>query len=133
MSVDASEAFNARRLDDYYGAFTPDVEYHGSGGLELRGVDALRSHYGNFLTAFPDLRILLQQVVVDAETGWIATLQVESGTHNGDFVTPAGVVPATGRPFSIVGTLFVRINKVGLVSEVFETGDRMAITEQLFG
>lgn len=126
-------AWNDRRLDDYFACFAPDVSFHGPGVTVVSGVDALRAHYVTALTAFPDLAITTEQVVVDLDASSIASRQIEVGTHTGDLVTPQGTLPPTGRSMSMSGAIFARFDGDGLIVEMFEYFDRLAMTEQLLG
>ena len=124
-------AWNDRRLDDYYAGFAPEVVFHGPGATVATGVDALRAHYAAALTAFPDLLITTEQVVVDLNTSSMASRQIEVGTHTGDLVTPQGTLPPTGRAMSMSGATFAKVDNDGLIVEMFEYFDRLAMTEQL--
>jgi predicted ester cyclase len=126
-------AWNDRRLDDYYASFAPEVLFHGPGTTVVRGVDALRAHYATALTAFPDLAIRTEQIVVDLDAGSMASRQIEVGTHTGDLVTPQGTLPPTGRTMSMSGAIFAIFDEDGLIVEMFEYFDRLAMTEQLLG
>ena len=127
------EAWNERRLDDYYAQFTRGVVFQGPGATRAVGRDALRAHYGTALAAFPDLVITTEQIVVDLDAKAMASRQIEVGTHTGDLVTAQGTLPATGRSMSMSGAVFARFDDAGLIVEMIEYFDRMAMTEQLLG
>ncbi len=44
-------------------------------------------------------------------------------------MTPQGTIPATGRPFTMHGTTFLRFDAGGRVCEITELVDRMAFVE----
>jgi hypothetical protein len=100
--------WNDRDLDGYFALFHPRVRYHGSGGVELEGVEALRAHYGQALAWCPDLTISSTLGIVDAERRCCASIQVERGTA------------VNGESFGFEGMTFYRFGVDGLVSEVWE-------------
>ena len=105
----------------------------GPGATIARGLDALRAHYATALTAFPDLVITTEQIVVDLDASSMASRQIEVGTHTGDLVTPQGTLPPTGRTMSMSGAIFAKVDRDGLIVEMFEYFDRLTMTEQLLG
>lgn len=124
----ATQRWNVGDLDGYFEGYAPDVRCD-LNGLELRGVDALRSFYATALAAFPDLRIELTHVVADPESQTVATMQVETGTHTGDLVTPHGSIPATGREFTMHGAMVLHFDADGRVEDMIELVDRSAFAE----
>jgi steroid delta-isomerase-like uncharacterized protein len=51
-------------------------------------------------SAFPDMHRELLQVYSTADDVVVVELKLQ-GTHQGDFHTPAGVIPATGKTFDV--------------------------------
>jgi hypothetical protein len=107
----AVDDWNSRRLDEFYAAFHPAVRYHGTGGVELDGVDALRAHYDAALAYCSDLTITQQLVATDAGMRIVSSLQVESGTA------------VDGSAFGFRGIMLCSLDDDGLVREVWEHVD----------
>ncbi len=55
--------WNAGRLDDYLGLYSPDVRLH---GLQP-GLDAVRAMYQEVWGAFPGSQLVLEDVIVEGE------------------------------------------------------------------
>ena len=104
----ALRMWNERDLDGYFALFQPDVRYHGSGAVELEGVQALRARYDKALAWCPDLTITSTLAIVDGERQCCASIQLERGTT------------VSGEPFGFEGMTFYRFGPDGLVSEVWE-------------
>lgn len=104
----AARAWDDKDFDAYYSFFDPAVVYHGPGGVELHGVDALRSRYDEALAYCPDLTIVTKLVVADADTCRLASVQDEAGTS------------VDGKPFRFESMTFFHFNDAGLVDEVWE-------------
>src|SRR5205085_11633203 len=94
--------WNERDLDGYFALFQPGVRYHGSGSVELEGVDELRAHYDSALAWCPDLTITSTFAVVDADQQSCASIQLERGTT------------VAGEPFGFEGMTFYRFGSDGL-------------------
>jgi len=74
----------------------------GEGGRELRGPDGFREFYRRFRSAFPDLRVVVEDVLADGDR--TAVRLSFTGTHTG-----AGLgVPPTGRSFSSTAIVIIR-------------------------
>jgi hypothetical protein len=100
--------WNERDFDGYYALFQQGVRYHGSGSVELEGLEALRAHYDRALAWCPDLTITSTLALADAERQSCASIQIEKGTT------------VSGEPFGFEGMTFYRLGSDGLVAEVWE-------------
>ncbi len=122
------EALNARKYDTYEELFTEDVGVIASGGIQLRGIDAMREFDRSWFTAFPDHVITLQSQVADGAT--VASENVFTGTHTGVLKTPAGDIPPTGATVEghYVAVLKVRGDKIASFRAYI---DRMELLEAL--
>jgi predicted ester cyclase len=58
------------------------------------------------LTAFPDYRLTIEEHVVEADK--VATVWTGSGTHEGEWKSPAGTIAPTGRQVRWTGTTTLR-------------------------
>lgn len=79
--------------------------------------------------AFPDVRFKVEAQV--AEDDKVATVWSARGTHRGDWESPIGTVPATGRQVAWTATTTLRIER-GKIAEVLGTNwDHLGILQQL--
>jgi hypothetical protein len=108
LSGRAVDAWNERRLDDFYALYHPDVVHHGADGVDRHGVVELRALYDGALSFCPDLTITPMIVVADADSGLLASIQTETGTTT------------TSDPVGFQGMLFLRFGDDGLVHEAWE-------------
>jgi predicted ester cyclase len=80
-------------------------------------------------TAFPDCPINIDEQLAEADkvaTGWTGT-----GTHQVEWASPIGAVPATGKAVTWTGTTTLRIAE-GKITEVIGTNwDHLGILQQL--
>ena len=87
-----------------------------------------REYNAPFLKAFSDLHFRYTSSVTSGKRT-VTTLSA-TGTHDGPLVTPAGVIPATGRKIALDAVLIVTVNGGKIVKE--ETyWDRIEMMEQL--
>jgi steroid delta-isomerase-like uncharacterized protein len=68
-------------------------------GATFQGKQEFNQFMMGFKTAFPDLRI--QNTNVISNGGEVAVEFTAKGTHTGELLTPAGVVPATGKSVNL--------------------------------
>jgi predicted ester cyclase len=81
------------------------------------------------LTAFPDYRLTIEDQI--AEEDKVATVWTGSGTHQGEWESPAGSIAPTGREVTWVGTTTLRLSG-GKISEVIASSwDHLGILQQL--
>jgi predicted ester cyclase len=80
-------------------------------------------------TAFPDYQITIDDQLAEADN--VATVWTASGTHQGEWASPIGSVPATGKAVTWTGTTTLRIAE-GKITEVIGTNwDHLGILQQL--
>jgi predicted ester cyclase len=81
------------------------------------------------LTAFPDYGLTIEEQVVEADK--VATVWTGSGTHEGEWESPAGTIAPTGRKVRWTGTTTLRLSE-GQISEVIASSwDHLGILQQL--
>ena len=81
------------------------------------------------LTAFPDYRLTIEEQI--AEEDKLATVWTGSGTHQGEWESPAGSIAPTGREVRWLGTTTLRLSE-GKISDVIATcWDHLGILQQL--
>ena len=120
------DAFNARDLSQWSEHLAPNAEFKYPGFRG--GVEAAREYNAPFLKAFSDLHFRYTSSVTSGKRT-VTTLSA-TGTHDGPLVTPAGVIPATGRKIALDAVLIVTVNGSQIVKE--ETyWDRIEMMEQL--
>jgi len=105
--------------------FAKDCVIHITGQAEaIRGPEAWKQFLGVFLTAFPDLKFVMEDQVVQGDK--VAHRWTSTGTHTG----PLGPVPATGKKVKIDGLVMDRLVN-GKVQERWEQFDNAALMQQL--
>jgi predicted ester cyclase len=101
-------------------------------GEQILGSELLASTLGMaamMRTAFPDYQIVIADQV--AEEDKVATVWTGTGTHKGEWASPIGPVPATGKAVTWTGTTTLRIVG-GKIAEVIGTNwDHLGILQQL--
>jgi predicted ester cyclase len=81
------------------------------------------------LAAFPDYRLRVEDQV--AEEDKVATVWTGSGTHQGEWESPAGSISATGRQVRWTATTTLRLSE-GRISDVIASSwDHLGILQQL--
>jgi predicted ester cyclase len=81
------------------------------------------------LTAFPDYRLTIVEQIAGEDK--VATVWTGSGTHQGQWESPAGTIAPTGREVTWVGTTTLRLSG-GKISEVIASSwDHLGILQQL--
>jgi ketosteroid isomerase-like protein len=123
-----TETFNAHDLDGFEAVLAPDVVFHAPGGIEGRGRAACVDFYGDWMDAFPDAHVDVNELHV---IGDVAVEEgIFSGTHVGTLRTPAAQIPPTGRHVEVDYVQVLRIRNGEHVSFnlIF---DRLTMLEQL--
>src|SRR5919107_6206902 len=81
------------------------------------------------LTAFPDYRITIEEQIAEGDK--VSTVWTGSGTHEGEWESPAGTIAPTGRRVRWMGTTTLRLSE-GLISEVIATSwDHLGILQKI--
>ena len=81
------------------------------------------------LTAFPDYRLTIEDQIAEGDR--VATVWTGSGTHQGEWESPAGSVAPTGRQLTWTGTTTLRLSE-GKISDVIASSwDHLGILQQL--
>jgi predicted ester cyclase len=81
------------------------------------------------LTAFPDYQLTIEDQIAEGDK--VATVWTGSGTHEGEWDSPAGTVVPTGRRVRWTGTTTLRLFE-GKISDVIATSwDHLGILQQL--
>jgi predicted ester cyclase len=81
------------------------------------------------LTAFPDYRLTIEEQIAEGDK--VATVWNGSGTHQGEWESPAGTIAPTGRQVMWTGTTTLRLSE-GQISDVIASSwDHLGILQQL--
>ena len=97
-------AWNAHDVQAVAACYAPDYEEVDVARVEpVHGPDAVRRVLDYYLRAFPDLRVTLDDRIVDGNRA--ALYWTWTGTHRGAFMH----IPATGHPVLVRGTSLVTL------------------------
>lgn len=121
------ELWNRKQLDAADTLFTPGATSPTAPQLPP-GPEGVKQIASMFLTAFPDLQIELEYVVAEGDR--VFGRLVETGTHTGDLVTPAGVIQATHRPVRFTEMAILRVEN-GRIAESWYDLDMAGLLMQL--
>ena len=122
------DAFNDHDLDRAAAMVSEDFELvdFAAEGQAFRGPEGFRQWLQVFLTAAPDAKVELTNVVAAGE-GWVFTEHTGRGTHTGPLVGPSGTIPPTGRRIELpIGELFrVEDGKITLIHAYYDGATMM--------
>jgi len=121
------EVWNQKREAAIDELMAADAMVHGitdPDGNQVRGPAAFKPVFRHFCAAFPDIRITVEDAVVDGDK--VAVRCSVTGTHSG----PGVVASPTNKPISFTGMCFVRIEN-GRIAEGWNNFDFLAMYQQL--
>jgi steroid delta-isomerase-like uncharacterized protein len=119
------EAFNAGNIDVVDELVTTDFVNHDAAMPEaMIGPDAAKASIKGYRSAFPDLRLTIEEQIADDEA--VATRWSAKGTHQGDLM---GMTP-TGKQATVTG---ITIDKIvdGRIAESWTNWDTLGMLQQL--
>jgi steroid delta-isomerase-like uncharacterized protein len=119
----AYDALNQKNWEVTYEAFSPDIVLHNA-STTMQGLEAFKQFVSAFLTAFPDARFSLEDMIAEGDT--VVTRQTFRGTHTGNFMG----IPPTGKQVSTTGILITRLRN-GKVVEQWSNYDDLGLLQQL--
>ena len=122
------DAFNSRDLNYWYELLASDAEISYPGFRDQRGRDAARAYNTPFLVAFSDLHFRVTSMMIEGNRAVVCVHA--GGTHDGDFATPAGVLPPSGRKGMVDG-VFIITTRDGQIVREESHWDRMELLQQL--
>ncbi len=111
---DLIEAWNSHDIDDVVQFFSDDYE-----GIDVglsspqRGQDGIRESISRYLTAFPDMRIALDETVIQGDR--VAMVWTFRGTHLGKWSN----IPPTNRSVVMRGVTVLGIEDGRIVSGLY--------------
>jgi steroid delta-isomerase-like uncharacterized protein len=121
------EVWNQGRESAIDELLAEDAVAHGlsdQAGDEIRGPAAFKPFVRKFRTAFPDIRIKVEDVIVEGDK--IAARCFVTGTHTGPGIMSA----PTGRSTQFTGICIVRV-KDGKICEAWNNFDFLMLYQQL--
>ena len=116
------ETWNRGDLQGMAEFWAPDMVHHTRSGSH--GFESVISIVSNFMTAFPDLKFEIEDLLADGDR--VASRMTASGTQTGEYMG----VPATGRRVSCAVLGFARVQDGKLV-EHWGVTDELHLMEQI--
>ncbi len=123
--VDANNNHDLTAVAD---TLAPDLEVVGPDGT-YRGRDRLLAEFRTLLMAFPDYRMVMDELIVEGnKMAYVARLE---GTHLGPYQTADGrTVPPTGKRVALQ-VVNVRHVRDGKIVKLVNSWDRLSLLTQL--
>ena len=119
------EVWNKGNLQVTDDLFTPNYTHHDSSTPDVgRGPESERKRATLYRTAFPDLRLTVEDIIAEGET--VVARWSCRGTHKGDL---NGIAP-TGKHVNLTGISIARFTN-GKMSEGFVNWDALSLMQQL--
>jgi steroid delta-isomerase-like uncharacterized protein len=120
------EVWNNSRAETIDEMIAPDCVAHGLHGPEgdLHGPEGFKQFYAAFKSAFPDIRITVDEVIVDGDR--CAARFSCRATHRGDGLG----IAATGQPVTFTGMAFTRWRN-GQIVDAWNNVDMMGMLKQV--
>lgn len=119
------EAFNAGNIDVLDELVATGFVNHDSAAPESTvGLDAARASIEGYRTAFPDLRVTIEDQIADDDR--VVTRWSAKGTHQGELMG----MPATGKETTVTGITIDRIVD-GRIAESWTNWDTLGMLQQL--
>jgi steroid delta-isomerase-like uncharacterized protein len=119
------EAFNNGNMDAIDELVTPTVISHDAAIPEdIVGTERLKEVVGGYRTAFPDLKVTVEQQIGDADR--VATQWTARGTQDGELMG----IPASGKQATVTGITIDRFED-GRIAESWTNWDTLGLLQQL--
>jgi steroid delta-isomerase-like uncharacterized protein len=119
------ELWNKGNLSVADELFTPNYNHHDPSTPEVgRGPESEKKRATLYRTAFPDLRLTIEDIIAEGET--VMARWSCRGTHKGDL---SGIAP-TGKQFTISGVTIARLTN-GKLAEGYVNWDALDLMQQL--
>jgi steroid delta-isomerase-like uncharacterized protein len=119
------EVWNKGNLQVTDDLFTPNYSHHDSSTRDVgRGPESEKKRATLYRTAFPDLRLTVEDIIAEGET--VVARWSCRGTHKGDL---NGIAP-TGKHVNLTGISIARFTN-GKMSEGFVNWDALSLMQQL--
>lgn len=119
------EAWNKGNLDGLDELYAADFVRHRPPLSDVEGLEAFKEYIVGFRSAFPDLRVTYDEMILDGDT--FATRWTVRGTHTGPGALP---FPPTGKQMTLLGCLVVHMEEGKFVEE-WQYADFLGMLQQL--
>jgi len=119
------EVWNKGNLSVADELFTPNYDHHDPSTPDFgRGPESEKKRATLYRTAFPDLRLTIEDIIAEGET--VVARWSCRGTHKGDL---SGIAP-TGKQFTISGVSIARFSG-SKMAEGYVNWDALGLMQQL--
>jgi steroid delta-isomerase-like uncharacterized protein len=119
------EAVNKGDLNVLNVVFAPNVKDHDPAPDQGQGPEGFIQFFTQFRTAFPDLKVAVEQMVADEDK--VAIAYTITGTQEGPFQG----IPATGKKIKARGMQISKFNSDGKITERWGSSDEAGILQQI--
>ncbi len=102
------DAFNAHDESRIRELNADNTTIEAPGDIRLEGRDAATGYAMEWLNAFPDARITVNNELVAGD--WVVQEFTFEGTHDAPLTGPAGEIPPTGRKLNGRGVQIIRVS-----------------------
>lgn len=126
-----TDAFNKHDVEAFTNAYAIDaIGYDPQYEQPLRGQDAFRKDFSDFIRAFPDVKTQITGPVLT--NGSTSAFEIEViGTHKGVMASPGGEIPPTNKKMAFKVGRFIHFNSEGKITTCNRHYDMMNIMAQL--
>ena len=118
------DLWNAWNLEAAADLISPDIEFRGSLGITVQGIDGFKGYVATVRSAFPDFHNHVEDLI--AEGNKVVARLTYRGTHLGEIF---GLAP-TGRPMEYPGIAIFGIGD-GKIYEGWVMGDAWCLYQQI--
>lgn len=118
------EVFNHKHMADIDAFVAPNIIDHSLPPGAPGGIESVRQAVTMLLTAFPDLHLTLEDIIVEGDR--VAVRWTMRGTHQGASLG----MPPTGKQFTIPGVSLLHLDS-GKVVEAWIVQDQLSMLQQL--
>jgi serine phosphatase RsbU (regulator of sigma subunit) len=118
------EAWNQGNLEVVDEIFDRYISHQPDGSTLQRGPEDVKRFVGEFRTAFPDLRLIIEEQIAEGDK--VVSRGTIRGTHQREF---RGMAP-TGEEVDIPGTAVFRFSSEGKVVESWDAYDQLSLMRQ---
>ena len=120
------DLWNPWNLEAANALISPEMEFRGSLGITVRGIEGFHGYMSTVRSAFPDFHNRVEDLVAEGDK--VVARLTYTGTHQGEIF---GLAP-TGRSIIYPGIAVFRVSGDKIV-EGWVMGDRWALFQQLSG
>ena len=118
------DLWNAWNLEAANALISPEMEFRGSLGITVRGIEGFQGYMSTVRSAFPDFHNRVEDLVAEGDR--VVARLTYTGTHQGEMF---GLAP-TGRTITYPGIAVFRISGDKIV-EGWVMGDRWRLFQRL--